>query len=159
MMFSENREYTSFFNDVTRFIELNTFLSVYKFVIRHKVLDNIGSKKLLEVLSYMHVKEWIYCAYEKGKIAAVAGAYRISEFKEDGIEQLPVDDGGDILYVPFAASSSSDKTILKKLLDKAVQRHGNIKEIIFYEGDSKTPKRYKLHTSEKGEENGKKQES
>jgi hypothetical protein len=96
------------------------------------IYPNAKPSDWLKVLLYMHTKGWLYIGFEKEKMAMVAGMYRIKKFNKDTIKDLPKKEEGNVLYIPFFASSAEDKLLPRKLLQRYLSKHKNIKKITFY---------------------------
>jgi hypothetical protein len=99
------------------------------------IYPNAQPSDWLKVLLYMHKKGWLYIGFEKEKLAMVAGMYRIKKFDKDTIKKLPEKEEGNVLYVPFFASSAEDKLLPRKLLQRYLSKHKDIKRIAFYADD------------------------
>ena len=99
--------------------------------------------KWVEVLWYMHNKGWLFAHTNNDEVDVVVGAYRIKEFDEKQVDTLPINEEGEILFVPFLASKSDDVFMVRKMLNAYMEEYP-IKEIIFYErNDDKNLKRFK----------------
>lgn len=139
-----NKDVQDFSKKITDFLEVRSFLAVYEFIVKSNVCPETDRKQWFNTLVYMHTKGWIYLNTKKGSINCVVGAYRVNNL--DNFDTLPVEEEGNILYIPFAASISDDKLTLKKMLDKYTQSNPDIKEIVFYERNSQDKfKRFKLN--------------
>jgi len=96
------------------------------------IYPNAKPSDWLKVLLYMHTKGWLYIGFEKEKMAMVAGMYRIKKFDKENIKILPKKEEGNVLYIPFFASSAEDKLLPRKLLQRYLSKHKDIKKITFY---------------------------
>ncbi len=96
------------------------------------IYPNAKPADWIKILLYMHTKGWLYIGYEKEKMVMVAGMYRIKKFNKDTIKTLPQKEEGNVLYVPFFASNAEDKLLPRKLLQRYLSKHKNIKKITFY---------------------------
>ena len=147
--------YEEHLNKVQEFIQFQFFLKIFNIVSTSGVCPDTTAQEWLKTLSYMHTKGWLFYGQEQGKIVTILGAYRIKEFDESKTDTMPIEEEGDILYIPFVVSYAKDKMILKKMLNDYAKLYPNIKEVIFYERNSDDKiKRFKI-----GEYNGKEEES
>jgi hypothetical protein len=144
MKVQSTQEVQDFSKKITDFIEVRSFLSVFDFIVKSNVCPETDRKGWFETLCYMHTKGWIYLNSDGGKISSVVGAYRVNSL--ENFDTLPVEEEGEILYIPFAASVSDDKLLFKKMLDKYIEANPMVKEVVFYERNSQEKfKRFKLN--------------
>lgn len=115
-----------------------------------KIYNDATPKDWLKVLLYMHTKGWLYIGFENEKMVMIAGMYRIKKFDKKNIKVLPKKEEGNILYIPFFASNAQDKLLPRKLLQRYMKKHRDIKQIVFYANEEK-----KIFNRIKEKENGK----
>lgn len=104
-------------NDAWRLI--NTF----------NLCPQMSKEKWLQIALYMQDKGWIHYLVEDNEIVGMWGGWRIPKWSSKVFDALPMQEEGEILYIPFACSTSKDRFIFLKELRKLK----GIKEIIFNE--------------------------
>lgn len=140
----------NFYDGLIIHIQYNFILSIIDLIIKSKVRSETTPAQWIEIVSFMHENNWLYYGYENGRVVTVLGAYRIKEFDESKEQDLPAVEEGNIVYVPFAASISKDRMIIRKITTEYLEKHPEVEEIIFRDDTKDKYIRIKI-----GEENGK----
>lgn len=84
------------------------------------------------ILSFAHDQGYLYVNRDASTFCM---AYRIPEWKEEYSDELPAQEGGDILYCAFAVSESDRRVNLLKML-KDYLKENDISELIYYRNNS-----------------------
>lgn len=121
----------NFYNGLIRHVQYNFIIQVVDLIIKSKVREETKPDEWLRIVSFMHERGWLYYGYEENKLVTVLGAYRVKKFDEDAEEQMPNKEDGNIVYVPFAASISKDKMIIRRITSEYIDKHPDVEEIIF----------------------------
>lgn len=141
----------SFYEDVRKFIDLQVFLKVFALIDKSGIWPESNRDEKLKAVAHMHEMGWLYYWQEEGKIVTVIGAYRIKKFDDSKPDVLEEEKEGKILYSPLFVSKSNDTNVALKMLRAYLDINKDIKEVIFYERNTKKVKKYKIKI--KGEEN------
>lgn len=139
------------YNKVKDYLEINFILKMYSFVIKSGVCPETSPSDWLKTICFMYEKGWIYNWKEGGNLVAVVGAYLVND--DSNLDNLPDKEEGTIIYVPFAATDSDDKLILKKMMDRFIDKYPMATELIFFERNSDKKKRFKIGASNEQREN------
>lgn len=120
-----------FYNGLVKHIKYTFVLGIIDLIIKSKVRPETTPEEWLKIVSYLYDKNWLHYGYEGTKVVTVLAAYRIKEFDEMKESQLPKKEEGNIIYVPFAASISKDKMIIRRITSEYVAKHPETEQIIF----------------------------
>lgn len=96
---------------------------------KFNLCSQMSKEKWLQIIIYMEEKKWIHYLIEEDKIVGMWGGWRISKWSQKVFDSLPLEETGNILYIPFACSESNDRFIFLK----EARKLKGIKEIIFNE--------------------------
>lgn len=111
-------------------------LMCLQLILKSGVCPETKPYEWVKTLLYMHMKGYLYVGYEKEHLSVVVGAYRIKEFNEKVTQEIPEEEEGNILYIPFLASFAEDKNIPLRMLRNYLDKNKDIKEVVFYERNS-----------------------
>lgn len=98
---------------------------------KFNLCPQMSREKWLAIANYMEDKGWIHYLVEDDEIVGMWGGWRISKWSSKVFDALPIQEEGDILYIPFACSEARDRFIFLKELRKLK----DVKEIIFNENN------------------------
>lgn len=99
------------------------------FVRKYNLCPEMSLEEWLRIIIYMDEKGWIYPIFDNKKIVGMWGGWRIKKFTDKVFDQLPLNEEGRILYIPFACSESKDRFCFLK----EARKLRGINEIIFNE--------------------------
>lgn len=70
-------------------------------IIEHALWPEKKPSEIFNILMYVNEKGWLYTPNKEGKIVAIVCAYRIQNTEGDSLTKMPLEESGNILYVPF----------------------------------------------------------
>lgn len=103
--------------------------TILNLINKYNLCPQMSKEEWLPIVMYMEHKGWIHLMMENGRTVGMWGGWRIEEFNEKVYDNLPREEKGNILYIPFACSEFKDRLIFLK----EARKLNNIKEIIFNE--------------------------
>lgn len=83
-------------------------------------------------LNRLQKQGWLYTAFAGERLMAVAGAFRIPEWRNEYRDRLPDQEEGSILYIPFFISRFERMTDPLKLLHQFLHAHPDLTKVIFH---------------------------
>lgn len=120
-------------------------IKAYELVRSSEVFFDRASLEWASQFYSMYKRGWLYGATQGEELLAVAGAFRIPEWDEKYRHEIPEKESGNLLYVSFFCSQSSDNTVALKLLKCFLRENPEIEEIIYFKKDwDAGRKRFKL---------------
>lgn len=84
-----------------------------------------------KLIMFAHSKGYLYVSKDTESFVC---AYRIPEFTDNVVKEMPEKESGDILFIAWAASNSTKKTSLLRML-RSYLKENQIKEIIYLRQD------------------------
>lgn len=105
---------------------------------KFKLCPQMSKEKWLQIVLYMLEKGWIHHLIEDEEVVGMWGGWRVKKYSEEVVDNLPLQEEGNILYIPFACSEARDQLIFLKELRKL----RGVEKIVFNEYN----KNDRLHT-------------
>lgn len=130
-------------------------LQTFDLAMKKNLFPLLSPSEILKVIMYVHMKGWLYTPTVDGKVTVAICAYRINEVNEDTLYKIPSEEGGKILYVPFAISLVDENiaTVIRESLNLYIEANPDIEELVL-ENRHKQLKRYPLKEKNNGSEEG-----
>lgn len=106
-------------------------VGIYHFLQEMLVFDGEPTLEFISKLNVMYSRGWIYASYLDNRVMAVAGAFRIKEWDEKHLTQIPEKEEGNILFILFFACASDNATIPLKFLKQHLKENPSIEKIVY----------------------------
>lgn len=106
--------------------------------------------EVFNILMYLHNKGWLYTPTTDGKITAVMCGYRIPEVNETTLTKMPINESGNILYVPFVIAIEKNVNlfhIIRESCKLYLKDNPDIEQIVL-EDKNKNIKTFKLKATQ-----------
>lgn len=132
--------------------EYQVILQALDLLISENLFPEKKPSDVLNLLMYVHTKGWLYTPMIDGVVKVVICAYRIPDATDESLKNMPKEESGNILYVPFVISlgDSNIYEVIRESLKLYLDANPNIEELVLEDKNNQI-KRYKL----KGDINGK----
>ena len=101
-----------------------------------------------KIVKFTHTHGWLFVGFDNKEIYLVAVAYKVPEVDAHTGDELPIVEGGDIVYVPLMVSTSKDKLKPLRMLRYYLSQNPDVKEIAYsYRGTNRI-KRFTLRSQD-----------
>jgi hypothetical protein len=123
--------------------QANLLIQAFFLITKSGVCPETTPEEWKKILLYTHSKGYLYAHVTEEKLDMIACMYRVKSLSDKNIDVYPEKEKGNILYVPFFASTQKDNTLAISLFKSIIDKKGNIKEIAFHDLKDGKLKRYK----------------
>lgn len=83
-------------------------------------------------LNQMYERGWLYLSFKGDELMSVAGAYRVEDWKDSYLRELPDEERGTILFISFFATKSDRLLDPLRLLRQYLIKNPGINEIVYF---------------------------
>lgn len=109
-------------------------------IIEHALWPEKKASEIFNILMYVHTKGWLYTPNKEGKIIAVICAYRIPNIDGDNLTKMPIEESGNILYVPFVIAIEKNVNlfhIIRESCKLYLKENPDIEQIVLEDKNKK----------------------
>ena len=96
------------------------------------------------IVKNSHIRGFLYVGMDNGHIDLVSVGYRVKEITNDINKEIPLNEEGNVLYVPLLVSKSLDKWKVLKIFRFYLSQNPDVNCLAYYDHNSDNLKQFNL---------------
>lgn len=113
--------------------ENRLLIQAFDFTAKSSIFEEESLSFWCELMIRLYDRGFLYGCFRGDDLMAVAGLCRISEWQDRYLEQIPDQESGSCLYIPFFALESLRTQDPMQMLRRYLHDHSEVDEIIYCE--------------------------